>query len=133
MEWARSHPDRKSAIDRKYRETHAEKVKERKKKWWASAKGRINAMRALERVAERESFARDAAAYAEWRAKWRIIYAKRMLRSGGTYSPRYYLRIPDYVVKCGALDSRSAFLSENVTPSQRAYARELAIGRRAER
>ena len=79
------------------------------------------------------AFFHDCAAWAKWRAGWRIIYAKRVIRRGETYSPRFDLRFPDYATKGSALDTRSAFLAVNMTPSQNDYARELAIERRKAR
>jgi hypothetical protein len=83
----------------------------------------------LARIAELLGRTDEAAA---WRAKWRIIYAKRVILRGDCYTPHYNLRIPDYATKARwVLDARSAFLAENMTPEQKAYARDLAIERRA--
>ena len=54
-----------------------------------------------------------------------------MMKAGRGYSPRPQCRVPDWAVKGQAVDVRSAFLAENLTPAQRAYARDLAIERKA--
>lgn len=129
LEWNRTHREQVRKNDRAYRLRHPDRIKARKKKWWAASKCRVSAERALARAAERATFFHDCAAWAAWRAKWRIIYAKRVIRRGGCYTPSYHLRIPDYAVKGCALDARSACLGVNLTAAQRAYARELAIER----
>ena len=74
----------------------------------------------------------DAKLYAAWRAKRRIQRARKAVAEGRTYRPLYCTRFPDWATKGQrGLDARSAFLACNLTDSQRAYARELAIERRA--
>lgn len=64
----------------------------------------------------------------------RMAYAKKVVLAGKPYAPRFYLRKPDYVpVGESGLDTRSPWLINNLTDSQRAYARELAIERKAQR
>ncbi len=75
--------------------------------------------------------AEDAVLYAAIRAKRRTSAAIKTMRKGNTYLPRFSRRIPDWAVKGQHLDTRSAFLAVNLTASQRAYARELAIERKA--
>lgn len=133
LEWNRTHREQVRKNQEAYRLRHPDRIKARKQKWWAAVKDRETAKRALLRAAERETFVHDCSAWAAWRAKWRIIYAKRVIRRGKCYTPRYYLRLPDYAVKAGVIDVRSAFLAENMTPEQKAYARDLAIERRAAR
>ena len=43
------------------------------------------------------------------------------------YRALWSMRIPDWATKGSVLDARSQFLYANLTPSQRAFARELAI------
>ena len=133
LEWNRTHREQVRKNNRAYRLRHPDRIKYRKKKWEESNRVRLIAKRAAERAAERATFIHDCAAWAAWRAKWRIIYAKRVIRRGKCYTPRYYLRFPDYAVKAGVIDVRSAFLEEGITPEMRAYARELAIERRTAR
>lgn len=122
--WNKANPERKRANDRAYRLRHPEKIKADKRRWNAANK----AKRAEKRAKQRETFAFDCAAWAKYRAGWRIIYAKRVIRRGIAYSPKYYLRIPDFATKGERiLDTRSQWLINNLTDSQRAYARELAV------
>ena len=73
----------------------------------------------------------DPQAYANHRAKSRVQIAKNAVKNGRTYKPRFARRIPDWCVKGQfVIDVRSPWLIENLTPSQRAYARELAIERK---
>ena len=61
-----------------------------------------------------------------------MCYAKARLLDGKGYRPRFRVRLPEWAAAGQrVLDVRSAFLAVNMTPSQRAYARELAIERRA--
>lgn len=73
----------------------------------------------------------DAAFYARKRAMQRKRHARRKVLEGGMYMPRFNQRVPDWATYGQLIDSRSAFLAENMTTEQRAYARELAIERRA--
>ena len=69
--------------------------------------------------------------YAVWRAERRGRYAAKVIASGRTYRPNYAGRVPDWAkFRQPILDTRSVFLFENVTPSMRAYARQLAIERK---
>ena len=73
----------------------------------------------------------DADAYAANRAYNRQLRAKVSVLTRGFYRPRFSSRIPDWATKgMNVLDCGSQFLAENITDSQRAYARELAIERR---
>ena len=87
-------------------------------------------MRAARYAEMCEHFKNSAAAYAEHRRQGRIWLAKKAISKGRIYKPRFDLRIPDYCVKGQVLDVRSPWLIENLTPSQRAFARELAIERK---
>ena len=78
--------------------------------------------------------ARDADRYAKERMCKRVSYAKKMVRAGRPYRPLPSRRIPDWATKDERiLDTRSQFLADNITDSQRAYARELAIERKERR
>lgn len=111
-------------VDKRYREKHAEEIRERKKMYYADPK--IKARRNAKNAEYKQTFAYDSEAWAKWRAKWRKIYAKRKVRRGLAYCPCYRLRIPDYAVKGQVLDVHSAWLMENATDAQIAYAKELA-------
>jgi len=72
--------------------------------------------------------------YALSRMYHRKSHAKKVVLAGKAYQPRYSRRIPDWCVKGERIiDYRSQFLPENITPSMAAYARELAIERKAQR
>lgn len=73
----------------------------------------------------------DAAAYAEARRKGRIYRAKKAIAEGRIYKPSFNRRIPDWATYCRVAWAESPWLVENLTPSQRAFARELAIERGA--
>lgn len=89
------------------------------------------------RLSDRKFFAKleaDAKLYAAWRAKRRMRWARKAVAEGRLYRPLYCTRIPDWTTKGQRiLDASSAYLDVNLTDSQRAYARELAIERRAAR
>ena len=90
---------------------------------------RACAARADERL--RSKLEADAKLYAKWRAKRRMRWARKTVAKGRAYSPLFCTRIPDWATKGQrVLDARSAFLAVNLTDSQRAYARELAIERK---
>ena len=113
---------------------HPEKRREYgKRHYWKH----LERHRAEAREATRKRYARitlickaDQDTYAFHRAKMRIHRAKRAIKNGRIYKPRFARRIPDWCVMGGAIDVRSPWLVENLTPSQRVYARELAIERR---
>ena len=69
--------------------------------------------------------------------KWRDahVYATRSRkRNGGMFKYRPQTRIPEWCRLGEArVDARSPFLAENITPSMRAYVRELVNERRAAR
>jgi len=75
----------------------------------------------------------DARLYATWRAKRRMRTARKAASEGRRYHPLFCCRYPEWATKgeC-VLDARSRFLFENATASDRAFARDLAIERRAQ-
>lgn len=123
--------ERKKASARKYVQEHREKVYAKHKIWQ-------EAHREAHREAVRKSMKKlrmrfyfDADAYAANRAYNRQLRAKESVLTRGFYRPRFSSRIPDWATKgMNVLDCGSQFLAENITDSQRAYARELAIERR---
>lgn len=60
----------------------------------------------------------------------RLSHAKSRLRMGKMYCPMFHVRLPEWAAVGDVFDYRSPWLAENLTPSQRAFARELAIERR---
>lgn len=113
-EWRRRHktPERladNSARVRSYYEKHPEKKKE--------AWRRFTAKHGTKR-----------------RKSARIAYAVAAVMKRGSYTPRISRRKPEYApVGASGIDTRSPFLWNNLTDEQRAYARELAIERKAQR
>ena len=62
----------------------------------------------------------------------RVRYAVKTVRAGLCYKPCYCRRKPDWMpVGRVVLDVHSQWLDVNLTASQRAYARDLAIERKA--
>ena len=120
--WRKSHPEAVAAKRRRYYQKPEVKAKDAA---WHRAKRKANPERAR---------ARDRAYYAKAvmrkRVQRRIRHAKARLLMGKTYRPRFRFRLPEWApVGCG-IDYASPWLIENLTPSQRAYARELAIERK---
>lgn len=133
------HPDRCRERDRKWREANPDKRKAQKRRNYQRHRAEILAQKRRyyveHRVWERRRllFVVDSTAYANFRAAMRIRKAKRRIMGGNLYKPRSARRIPDWCVMGGAIDARSPWLAENLTPSQRAFARELAIERKGRR
>lgn len=152
MAYAKRHAKEKQReADRRYRERHPERLRERDKRWREAnpAKRKAQKKRHYQKHREqilkqkREYYERvkpyekvialvtaSPEAYAAQRAKARVRSAKKRVCMGKVYSPRYYRRIPDWCVKGGEIDVRSAYIVENTTLSEQAYARELAIERK---
>ena len=160
--WAAAHPEKVSAKQKRFRDGHREKLRVKNAAWARKARAAnpkrflqidreyrqrrklrmaadpelYSAYRAVKKAAwERyeAQFAHDAEKYAMFRAGRRRLHAKRMIMAGKVYCPLPQRRIPDWATKGGALDVRSPWLVENMTPEQAAYARELAIERKAQR
>ena len=88
-------------------------------------------MAEMRHQAMREKFATDAKAYAEWRRKKRQKRELKAIKEGRIYRPLLCLRIPDWATfGQRIMDTASPWLIENLTDSQRGYARELAIERK---
>ena len=121
--WRKTHPEAVAAARRRYRQKPEAKAKNAADK---RAARKANPEKA--RVADRARYAKIAV---RKREQARIAHAKAMLRKGKLYRPRFQLRHPEWAPVGGARDVRSQWLEVNVTDSQRAYARELAIERRA--
>lgn len=121
---------RKKASAIKYNAGHREKRSAQKKKWReAHSDAHREAVRKYMKKL-RMRFYFDADAYAANRAYNRQLRAKESVLTRGFYRPRFSSRIPDWATKgMNVLDCGSQFLAENITDSQRAYARELAIER----
>ena len=118
--------DRVHAIAKRYRQTAkfkawlvAYKVKNRDRVKEQNRRGEAN------RKIKKQM---DAAYYHKRLLLNRVRHAKARIAQGKKYRPRFHLRLPEWATM-GTVDVRSAFLIENLTPSQRDYARELAIER----
>ncbi len=121
--WRKAHPEAEAAKQRRYR--HRPEVKARLAEQ-ARAKRAANPEQA--RAESRAYYAKTVECR---RAQARIAHAKARLAKGKLYRPRFQCRLPEWAPVGGAVDVRSPYLAYNLTPSQRAYARELAIERRA--
>ena len=141
----RENPDKVHERERAYwrKPENAARKRLATKRWRDSPKGKAwraayNAKhQARVRETNRRSEARrkarkqsDAAYYAKRRADTRIRHAKARVMSGKAYRPRFHLRIPDWATMGQQIiDFASPWLWTNLTDSQRAYGRELAIER----
>lgn len=155
--WRKAHPEAVKSKRRKYRhkpesrakdaKRHREdrranpkRAKDRDKLFRLRKKARMAAdpklyahFRALKNAAKRRYDAKmleNPERYARDRRHKRMSYARRMIRAGRTYSALPNRRVPDWCVKRRALDVRSPWLVENLTPSQRDFAMRLAIERK---
>ena len=119
---------RKIASAKKYYMENRKKRDEVKRKWVAANRDKCreyikNYMRKV-----RLAWCFDADLYAKGRAYNRMLKAKRIILRGGVYRPRFSCRIPDWAVKGEMiLNASSQWLAVNITPSQRAFAREIAM------
>ena len=124
--WRKAHPEAEAAKMRRYRQQ-------------PKIKARLAEKARAKRAANPEKVRAEARAYyaktvTRRRALARIAHAKSRIAQGKFYSPRYNCRIPEWSTKGQrVLDANSPFLYENLTDSQRAYARELAIERKERR
>ena len=117
-------------------ELHARRLAKKREYYWKNRERmvaiareyhrRYPMMRKLQYMSMMERFEHDAAAYAEYRARDRAYRAAHRRRRG-EYRPKPSMRLPDWALYGkSVLDTRSVFLFENRTPSQAAYALELA-------
>lgn len=150
--WKLKHRDKLLAQKKRWRERHREDRQIYMKKWCAENKAHKAEYNRKYRSGNRDRYSRlqknyywrhheamlergrqqymmlkavfmlDAKLYARHRAMVRFSRAKAR---GVLYKPRFRNRIPDYCVMNGYLDCRSAFLSVNLTASQKAYIKEL--------
>ena len=119
---------RKIAKTKKYYMENRKKRAEVKRKWDDANrdKRREYVKKSTRKV--RLAWCFDADLYAKGRAYRRMLKAKSTILRGGVYRPRFVCRIPDWAVKGKMiLDASSQWLAVNITTSQRAFAREIAI------
>lgn len=122
--WRMAHPEAVRAAARRYRQKPEIKVKNAA---WQRARRAANpdAVRAADRAFYAKAVVRK-------RAQRRKCYAKARVLGNKGYRARFRCRLPEWAAAGPrVLDARSQFLAVNLTASQRAYARELAIERRA--
>ena len=148
--WREKHPDYRRGYyaahreafreyERRYREKHRESYNAHAREY-AKAHPRKRTKEQM-REESRQSYIRrclremvDCEYYAKNRARNRAAHVAQWKREGkGWGAGRPAMRIPDWCVRGGALDVRSPWLINNLTDSQRAYARELAIERKNRR
>ena len=122
---------RKIASAKKYY-TENRKKREKVKRKWEEAnrdKRREYAKKHMRKV--RLAWCFDSDLYAKGRAYSRMLKAKSTILRGGVNRPRFGCRIPDWAVKGEMiLNASSQWLAVNITPSQRAFAREIAMQRK---
>jgi hypothetical protein len=119
--WRTANPDKRKAQKRRNYQRHRIEILEKKRRYY------------VERLVwerRRLLFAVDSTAYASFRAAMRIRNAKRCILGGNLYKPRFNRRIPDWATFGKVVWAASPWLATNLTPSQAAYARELAIERK---
>ena len=119
---------RKIASAKKYYMENRKKRAEVKRKWDDANrdKRREYVKKYMRKV--RLAWCFDANLYAKRRAYNRMLKAKSIILRGGVYRPRFSCRIPDWAVKGEMiLNASSQWLAVNITPSQRAFAREIAM------
>lgn len=120
--WRKANPEVVATKQRRYRQKPDSKAKDA-----AAHRSRRKANPAKVRAVDRAYYAK---AVTRKRIQARISHAKARLRIGKAYRPMFHVRSPEWAAVGDAFDYRSPWLVENLTPSQRAFARELAIERR---
>ena len=122
---------RKIASAAKYYAKHRDKCVAARKKWADANRDKVRGYVRKYMRKTRIAWCIDAVAYAKGRAYDRALKAKHIVLNGGVYRPRFGWRIPDWATKGEpVLDASSSWLDINITPSQRAFARELALQRK---
>lgn len=122
---------RKIASDKKYYAKNRKKRDKVKRKWADANRDKVRdyVKKYMRKV--RLAWCLDSDLYAKGRAYSRMLKAKRTILRGGVYRPHFSCRIPDYAVKGEMiLNASSQWLSINITPSQRDFAREIAMLKR---
>lgn len=119
---------RKLASAKKYYAKNRKKRDKVKRKWADANRDKVReyVKKCMRKV--RLAWCFDSDLYATGRAYNRMLKAKRTILRGGVYRPRFSYRIPDWAVKGEKiLNASSQWLAVNITPSQRAFAREIAM------
>ena len=114
-----------------YYHSHKDEIKARVTKWREQNPKHVARYRQINLSRAKARKGVDCEFYAKRRAAVRMSYAKSRILRGLSYTPMFSRRIPDYAVMAPCIiDCRSPFIINNLTDSQNAYARELAIERR---
>lgn len=119
---------RKIASAKKYYKENRKKREKVKRKWSDANRDKVREYSKKSMRKFRLACCFDSDLYAKARAYNRMLKAKRIILRGGVYRPRFGCRIPDWAVKGEMiLNASSQWLAVNITPSQRAFAREIAM------
>ena len=119
---------RKIESAKKYYKENREKREKVKRKWDEANRDKRREYFKKSMMKIRLAYCFDSDLYAKARAYNRMLKAKRTILRGGVYRPRFSCRIPDWAVKGEMiLNASSQWLAVNITPSQRAFAREIAM------
>ena len=119
---------RKIECSKKYYKENRKKREKVKRKWDDANRDKRREYSKKHFRKVRLAWCFDADLYAKGRAYNRMLKAKRIILRGGVYRPRFSCRIPDWAVKGEMiLNASSQWLAVNITPSQRAFAREIAM------
>ena len=122
---------RKIASAKKYYAKNRKKRDKVKRKWDDANRDKRREYSKKYMLKVRLAWCFDADLYAKGRAYNRMLKAKRTILRGGVYRPHFSCRIPDWAVKGEMiLNASSQWLAVNITPSQRAFAREIAIAKK---
>ena len=132
-------PEHFRALEAARRKANPEAFRAKARRWRQKpeVKVKLAAAQRKRRAANPEAVrAADRAHYAKAvvreRAQRRVCYAKARVLGNKGYRARFRCRLPDWAAAGQrVLDARSQWLAVNLTASQRAYARELAIERKA--
>lgn len=123
--WRKAHPESVAAKQRRCRQKPQSKMRDA-----AEHRAKRKAHTEKVRAADRAYYAK---AVGRKRVQARVSHAKAMLSKGKMYHANYHARLPEWAPVGGVVDARSQWLACNLTDSQRAYARELAIERKERR
>ena len=119
---------RKIESAKKYYKENRKKREKVKRKWDEANRDKRREYFKKYMMKIRLAYCFDSNLYAKARAYNRMLKAKRTILRGGVYRPRFSCRIPDWAVKGEMiLNASSQWLAVNITPSQRAFAREIAM------
>ncbi len=135
-EWYERTAEVRREHDREYRNSHREIIRAKLRRYRQTPAFNLQdaAAQRAKRALASALHAQDAELFAAYRANERSRYAKRRVKNGKVYSPRFHRRIPDWATKgMKVLDTQSAYLAVNNTDAHRYFAMMLAVERKAQR